>query len=81
LEDHFVGNTTSISTEERIMREPKNPHLGASNFAWFSELATSYFNRETNKEVLEACFFAEGSLSKNTFGRTAREQTQHKGIH
>jgi hypothetical protein len=32
-------------------------------------------------KVLGACFFAEGPLSKNTFGRTTRKQNQHEGIH
>ena len=31
--------------------------------------------------LLGACCFVEGPLSKDTFGRTARKQTQHEGIH
>jgi hypothetical protein len=31
--------------------------------------------------LLGAFFFAEGTPSKNTFGRTACKQTQHEGIH
>jgi hypothetical protein len=30
--------------------------------------------------VFGAFFFAEGTLSKNTFGRTICKQTQHEGI-
>jgi hypothetical protein len=31
-------------------------------------------------DVLGAFFFAEGPLSKNTFGRVICKQTQHEGI-
>jgi hypothetical protein len=58
-------------------------------YLWHSEAFEIFFADQARYEkrssttkglLLGACFFAEGPLSKNTFGRTAHKQKQHECI-
>jgi hypothetical protein len=58
------------------------PSAFRSLWDFFADRARYEKRSSTAKGLpLGACFVAEGPLSKNTFGRTSRKQTQHEGIH